>query len=163
MWFQNHLCCSERQDEGLLLYVVGRAGNERWQGRLPRNNSQSLSAAGPDIHESVGASKDTRPIISTSLWSPTHIHTHPLCRTSKHCPSSCPSVPMSCSICQNVCVCALAGESHVWSMIKRNLWERGCRFVLLRQNIVIDAGPIVFKRQSTNTHHRTICRHVMEC
>lgn len=48
-------------DERLPLCVVGRAGDEHRQGHLARNNGQSLSAGGPNIHESVGASKDARP------------------------------------------------------------------------------------------------------
>lgn len=48
-------------DERLPLCVVGRAGDEHRQGHSARNNGQSLSAGGPNIHESVGASKDARP------------------------------------------------------------------------------------------------------
>lgn len=89
------------------MYVVGRAGDERRQGHSARNNGQSLSAGGPSLHESAGASKDARPSAENIGYHrslPVITHTYSLCRLSKRRPSSRPSGPQGCSICQKFSV-----------------------------------------------------------
>lgn len=106
-----------------LFHVVSKPSCQRWdvvccqtqgQGRSARNNGRSLSAGSPDIHESVGASKDVRPSAENHHCSLSVI-TFSLRRLNKHRPSSCPSVPQGCSTCPKLS-CAKEWRKMDWEL-----------------------------------------------